>query len=782
MRQGSRKTVHLDLSGAFLCALCVFCGNSLYANPPVASYLFPAGGQRGKAVPVRVGGLFLYQRCGLEMLGRGVTADSQLQRTRTLWLEGPILRAPESSQAEDYPKDMAGTVRIAGDAPLGLRPWRLWTSEGATPAMLFQVGDLPELVETESEGDSIAEVKLPVTINGRIFPRENVDTWNFITRRGQSITCEVWAARLGSPLDSRIEVRDPHGRTIAENDDAFDTDSFLRFVPAEDGRYQVRIHDVQFRGGPAYVYRLTLTAEAHVDRIYPLGGRRGTTTKFELSGQGLPAGPVEIALPKDAPSDYAHRLHINDQFTNSVLLDLDDVPEYRETAAEKAQRMELPAIVNGRIDRPGDVDTWSFTGTKGQALEFDLRAQRLGSPLHAVLTIGDESGKELARAEAAAADPVLRFTPPADGTYFVRIADRFASRGGPAYAYRLRIDRPPAPDFRLKLASDSLTVLRGGQAKLRVQAERLGGYAGLIALQIDGLPQGVAATPAAIGARQNVLDITFKADVSARIQACRLTIRGNAKINGESVTRVASRSFGRGPPELDSILCAVAMPVPFKIVSQHDMRWAPRGSVHVRRYRIDRNGFEGPLEVSLADRQMRHLQGVTGPTITVPAGVSEFDYPVFLPPWMALGRTSRSCVMAVGVAKDTDGSEHSVSFSSVQSNDQIIVVIEPGRLGIEAEKTSLAAEPGGSAPVPVIVSRGKSLQGPVQVQLIAPVHGITADPLTISADKDRGILTVRFPKELGGPFTCPLLIRATVMEKGRPVVAETKIVACGFAK
>ena len=34
------------------------------ANPPVASYIFPAGAQRGTKVNVRVGGLFLYQKCG----------------------------------------------------------------------------------------------------------------------------------------------------------------------------------------------------------------------------------------------------------------------------------------------------------------------------------------------------------------------------------------------------------------------------------------------------------------------------------------------------------------------------------------------------------------------------------------------------------------------------------------------------------------------------------------------------------------------------------------------
>ena len=57
-----------------LCSLCL-CGESLRADPPTASYVFPAGGQRGQTVAVRVGGLNLYQSCGFEMLGPGVQAQ-----------------------------------------------------------------------------------------------------------------------------------------------------------------------------------------------------------------------------------------------------------------------------------------------------------------------------------------------------------------------------------------------------------------------------------------------------------------------------------------------------------------------------------------------------------------------------------------------------------------------------------------------------------------------------------------------------------------------------------
>src|ERR1700687_5651443 len=115
--------------------LCVSVVQTLHANPPVASYIFPAGGQRGTTVPVRVGGLFLHGECGFEMLGAGVQGSARSKSMQTLWLEGPRLPLPDSQRAEDYPKDMAGDVKIAADAAFGTHYWRLWASQGGEAAM-----------------------------------------------------------------------------------------------------------------------------------------------------------------------------------------------------------------------------------------------------------------------------------------------------------------------------------------------------------------------------------------------------------------------------------------------------------------------------------------------------------------------------------------------------------------------------------------------------------------------------------------------------------------------
>jgi len=743
------------------------------ADAPVASYIFPAGGQRGAAVEFKVGGLNLFKSCGFEMLGAGVTAPKLLTRTKTLWLEGPVLPLPDSQRAEDYPKDMAGKLTIAADAEPGARSWRLTTSQGATSALKFIVGELPERVEEEIAGEPVpVAVTLPVTVNARIFPRENVDVWTCQAMKGQTITAEIVAARLGSSLDARIEVRDPAGRVLAENDDHRGPDSFVCFTAPEDGTYQVRVHDINFKGGPDYVYRLTLEVRPHVEHFYPLGGRQGTKLALELTGVGLSEQRAEVTLPADR-RDFAPRLTMAGQQTNPLPLDIDDVPEH----LQPGEPVTAPAMLNGRILKPGAVNAWPIVGRKGEALELNLRAAKLGSPLCAVLTVLDSAGKELARAENIGGlnDPQLRFSPPADGAYTVKVAERYRDHAGPTHAYRLSVRPAPGPDFRLTLPADVVTLPRGATAKLKVQVERLGGFADAIALEIAGLPAGVTTNAVTIAAKQAAGEITFKADAPAVIQASRLTIKGTGKVGETPITRHAMFQGS------DQVLLAVALPTPFKIVGDYDMRWASRGSTHQRKYRIERTGYDGPIEVTLADRQARHLQGVTAETITVPAGATEFTYTVYLPPWMETGRTCRVCVLGSAVVKDADGAEHVVSYSSTNQNEQIVAVVEPGRLSVEAMPGSLAVVANESRTVTVQVNRGKGLTGPVKLELIAADHlrGISAEPVVIAADQSTARLAVRFAADVRGPFNMPALLRATLTENGRPVVAETRLTLSG---
>ncbi len=450
-------------------------------------------------------------------------------------------------------------------------------------------------------------------------------------------------------------------------------------------------------------------------------------------------------------------------------------------AADAAAPFTVPAVLNGRIDCPGDVDIWRFTGKKGDICSVDLQAERIGSLMDSVLVVCDAEGHELARnddIDGKQSDSTLQWTVPNDGTYLLKVSERFGSRGGLRFAYRLAVTLAAAQDFTLSLPVDALTVNRGAEVKLKIAVNRNGGFTGEIALKVENLTPGVTVTGDKIEANKNEAELTFKADVTAKIGPVSLQITGSAQVSDQLVSHTATKlALTPDDMEIDRLLLVIAIPTPFSFAGAFQTNYAARGSTFEKHFTIDRGGFPGPIEVSLADRQNRHLQGVSGMVIIVPAGESEFTYPIHLPSWMEIGRTSRTCLMATGLVDEPDGSQHKVSFSSEQQNDQIIVLVDPGQLEVRAQPKSIVAIAGGSAQVRIEIGRGAGLDHPVIAELRMPAHiqGVTASPMTIQSGQAFGILEIQFAQGPSGPFNMPLRIVATASPNGKPYTAETTI-------
>lgn len=767
---------------------------SATAVEPLAVYIFPAGGQQGTTVPVRVGGCYFHGDAGFEVLGMGVTASARIKETNTVWFEGPVISQPASQRSEDYPRDHAGTIRIAADAPSGIRHWRAWTSQGATPAMKFIVGELPEIVEVEAEGEPLPVlVNPPLTINGRIFPREDADVWSFKARAGQAFTLSVAAQSLGSPLQARLVILDASGNPLTEAVAAQRGDPTLLFTAPQDGTYGVRIDDVNANGLQNHVYRLTITDQPVITRFFPLGGRRGEPLKLEIAGNALPTKETMVLLPATVTSTVRVPVQAGTKALGSVALETDVLPEHVHSAGVHA--FTAPATLNGRTLTTGTTNIWRFPAKKGEALEFTLAAARLGSSLTPQLQITDTNGASLARSEAAPGEPAdlnLTFKAPADGDYFLRISERFSSRGGPGFAYRLRVAPPPEPDFQLSLAGDVVVVVRetadGEQpapgkpkrgskqpaGKLKINVTAVGGFKGDIELTVEGLPPKVTASGTKIAGGRNTTDLGFAAEHAAKIGVAHLTVRGTATINGTPVTRTAVFPAARGEPAIESVLLAVAMPTPFKNTSEFLMTIAQRGSVCRRPYNLDRGGFTGPLIARLADRQGRHLQGVTAPPVQIPAEAEQFEFAVTLAPGMELGRTSRSQIMLLGTVRDHDGTEHIVSYSQNDQNDQIIAITQTGLLEVELDQPSVRVIPGGSVKIPFHLRREKSVAvEAVRVELQPPAHvrGVRSASVTIPGGSQQGVLEVFFAPN-AGPFNLPFPVRATTLDPKNAHTAE----------
>lgn len=772
----------------YLPLLLLACAGAL-ADPPVTSYIFPAGGQQGVKTTCRVGGLYLSAECGLEMVGPGVEAPPRIKSIPTLTLVGPYHHNPIAQQGWEYPQDMAAEVKIAADAPLGPRHWYCSTAEGVTQLRLFLVGDLPEIVE-EEEKTALSrpqEVRLPVTINGRIYPRADLDEYGFEAAKGQLLSFEAFAERLGHKLDPKLEIRDASGQLVAENDDHFGRDSLLLFTAPSDGKYVLRIHDIAFEGDQDYVYRLSIRAGPYITHSFPAGGRRGTKVTARFYGPGLgPTGFVdrEITLPS-APAAMESALpggwHLGSSF------ELGEEPEVIEKESNdgrhEAQPFTPPCVINGQILAPGDVDEFTFRARQGEKLDLELRGRRLGSPITAVWSLLDASGKELLRKEG---DDRASFAAPVEGDFTLRVGERHQEAlGGTEYIYRLSV-RLAEADFRLALDRDALGMEAGQSSKVKLNVTRLGGFDGEIQLAVTNLPPGVSMANAKVPAGQSQAELSFTASKDASFGVAQRAVilgtgilaTGATLLPGQRLLRAAAVPAAPGARDLfraDTIAVTVTHPPLFTISTEEVYDVAHRGATFVQKYKIERKpGFDGEVVLSFADRQARYLQGATGPVVVVKPGEADLSYPVFFPETMDLNRTAR--IILMGTAKMAD-SQGRAQYLTHATQKQLIVRVTPALLSLSSDVTYLEGLRGQALQIPLHVSRGPELKGPVTVEAVLPpgMKGITALPITMPEGQEAVNLSLQFAANAEAAGQENLTFRATSLQNGYPVVAESSV-------
>ncbi|EMI52321.1 peptidase [Rhodopirellula sallentina] len=144
---------------------------------------------------------------------------------------------------------------------------RMAQSGGIGVHFPLQVGLWPEVFDsepnnTQSEAQTIS---MPVTVNGRINYPGDEDVYRI--EGGGRLVAEVFARRLGSPLDSMLRLTDADGNEVAFNDDYEDltlalqthhADSHLSATLSGGRAHYLHINNAQYDGGSEFTYRLSL--------------------------------------------------------------------------------------------------------------------------------------------------------------------------------------------------------------------------------------------------------------------------------------------------------------------------------------------------------------------------------------------------------------------------------------------------------------------------------------------------------------------------------------------
>ncbi|TWT36449.1 hypothetical protein KOR34_13550 [Posidoniimonas corsicana] len=173
----------------------------------------------------------------------------------------PCGGAPGESLSARLIGDATGEIHATVPLPAqsdGYTAYRHDDRNGA-PSLLpvrLRVVGLPNVLEDPAGVSEAGQP--PVALNGVLSQSGEIDQFGVNLTAGDRIRLELFGARLGSPIDSVLQVMGPDGRVIASNDDAAVHDSVVSLTAAESGRHVVSVRDHLDRGGETFVYRVEI--------------------------------------------------------------------------------------------------------------------------------------------------------------------------------------------------------------------------------------------------------------------------------------------------------------------------------------------------------------------------------------------------------------------------------------------------------------------------------------------------------------------------------------------
>ena len=484
---------------------------------------------------------------------------------------------------------------------------------------------------------------------------DDKDSFTFALKKDARLICEVTAQRIGSLLDSYLVLQDADGAEVANSGLGDGFDSILDYTALETGKYTLHIRDIRYKGGNGYDYRLSIGELPYLETIFPLGGRRGTENTITVTGANLETvTSIQVSIGTETPTgEQSLRVQTPSGLaTNARPFSIGNWAEMAEiepnNTADKATAVTTPITLNGKIDKSGDVDRFSFEIAEPQLLVFEVEARKLSSNLDALLTLygpkksmEEEASKEMAwngekeqvlmvNDDASSADARIDWNFVEAGKYSITIRD-LNNQGGETYPYRLNI-RPLEPNCQLSVvaldnrnrpsAMDNPRVSRGGSVTMQVDVVRLDQFKGPIRLLCPDLPKTFDVSPTLIGVGQNRALLTVTAPWDAPLGLLPLSVVGVCAVGNRQIERVANPS-----PILLTVMDAPEFTLTLAEIGLSAVH-NKTADLHVT---ANRHGsFVGPIALSVSGLPNRVsaaavtiAEGETAATITVKAGTFE---------------------------------------------------------------------------------------------------------------------------------------------------------------
>ena len=733
----------------------------IIASSPRLNSISPRGVQRGAEHTLRFSGsrladaqqVFLYDPVGVEIL--------------------------EIIQVDANSIDVK--IRVAADCRLGEHVAQVRTLRGISDYRSFYVGALPAVAEAEPNNsiDAPQKIEQNVTVTG-VVQNEDVDYYGVTCTKGQRLSIEIEAIRLGIMFDSFISLVDSKRFELASSDDSSlgNQDGLISVTIPEDGDYYVVVREASYGGNGGSQYRLHVGPFPRPTVVYPAGGPKGK--EIDISFIGDPTGPINQKLTVQDTQGFRDGLFVSDDhgITPSPI-------SFRPSDFENAMETEpnntwtevapvaLPIAFNGIIETANDHDYHRFSATKGQAWDVHCYARRIKSGLDPVINIYNATTKAnvVGDDDARRPDCYLRFTAPEDGDYFVRVKDHL-NRGQADFVYRVEITSPkPAVTFtipridRYSQQRQQIAVPKGNRFATLFNAGRYS-FGGELVLLQDNLPAGITLIAKPMAANLNSMPVVFEATAEAELSGALVDLKGRHADEAQNITGGFSNlaDFALGTPNnaryygcsVERLAIAVVEKIPYKLeMVQPKVPLVRDGSVNLKILVHRDEGFDGPITLQFPFRS----PGVgTVSTVSIPQGATEGVYPLNASGNAQLGKWPVYCL--------GNGDVAGPAWASTQLAE--LEIAEPF-VTMEMKRSSV--ELGSAGSLYCKINHNTPFEGEATAEILGLPPNIVIPPLTFT--KDTPELTFQIETNEKSPVGkhTSLFCRITITKDGEPIVS-----------
>lgn len=526
---GSNKTTAICLVVAFSCfGLWAQDKVSKPATEPELTSLFPLGGSLGTRVEVEIRGERLDGANAIWFGDEGLKA--QIIKVEEIELSIPA----ENTQGRQEVKRKSVTghsvrlrLEIDPRARIGAHRVRVVSPRGISKALTFWVHSDPVISETKNPHglpDEAQKVSVPVVVSGKIGQEGEVDSYEFEALQGQECVFETaGTARpalyevTGSWFDPNRVVRmDFEEHLLPLYQDRSEPQLTYRFQTK--GRYLAKMQGGDQDAG--YLLRIAPADEA--TPRYPVSSWQERNFSRKIEPEWIRRIRARSLVDSSGQAgrqgtDGASAAGFSSKITGEVEAPAATPPVVRVKEPDETVP-SIPVILEGAVDRPGDVDRYRFRADRGQRLAFEIETPATTYPyFNPRLRVLDEEGQEVLSnvyKRVPRTTMIYWKSPEAKtihtfdegGEYTLHIGDITSRHGDAGFRYRvlIRSQIPHVGEIRVieywermvDTEIDRINLVPGEAKRLTVVTHREEGFTEDIAIAVENLPPGVQVIPA----------------------------------------------------------------------------------------------------------------------------------------------------------------------------------------------------------------------------------------------------------------------------------------------